>query len=276
MKTTALKSWTAVCLSVLMTTVGSRAFGDQATAAKSDKTYTGTVTAVDPQNHVLTVKGTLFSKKFNLGEACEYSMLGKTADSADGLRAGQKVMVSYLDTDGVLIANRIEQRPRQYTGTVRAVDQEKRTLTLRAGGLNREFNIGEDCDVRLRNDQTGSLHDLKPGHRVTVTYELPIPNNTRVARQIARTSATFEGELTAIDLTERTIKARAAFNSKKFNLARDCAVILKDRDDAQLADLKPGDRLVLSYEEVNGVNIVNRIAIAEPPPVAVTALKFDY
>ena len=92
-------------------------------------------------------------------------------------------------------------------------------------------------------------------------YELP--NGTATARRIDQTSATYTGTVTAIDLTDRTMKAKQLFGSKKFNLAKDCAIVLDGKTDGQLCDLRPGDSLVFSYDQVNGVNIVNRIARAE-------------
>ena len=119
----------------------------------------------------------------------------------------------------------------------------------------------------------GRIAALVPGHHITVLYE--IPNETPTVRQIAQTSASFEGSLTAIDLTERTLKAKAVFGSKKFNLANNCTFVLQGRPEGQLSDLKPGDRLAFSYDEVNGVNVVNRIASMEMPSETVTtqALK---
>jgi Cu/Ag efflux protein CusF len=102
-----------------------------------------------------------------------------------------------------------------------------------------------------------------------VTYETPEGDAT--ARQIAQTSATFTGSLTAIDLNERTIKAKQAFGTKKFNLADNCSIVVNGNADAKLRDLKPGDDLVFSYDVVNGVNVVNRIASADSPAEAVTA-----
>jgi hypothetical protein len=104
---------------------------------------------------------------------------------------------------------------------------------------------------------------VKAGHWVTVLYELP--DNKPTARRIDQTSATFTGTLTAIDLTDRTMKAKHTVGSKKFNLASNCAIVLNDKIDGQLRDLKPGETLTFSYDEVNGVNVVNRIARAEAP-----------
>jgi Cu/Ag efflux protein CusF len=104
---------------------------------------------------------------------------------------------------------------------------------------------------------------------VSVIYE--IPNGTRTAREIDQTSATFVGSLTAIDLNARTLKAKHAFGTKKFNLADDCTIAVNGKTGAQLRDLKPGDNLAFSYDVVNGVNVVNRIAQNEEPAAMPTA-----
>lgn len=275
MKTKNSSTWTALCLSVLMTGAAYRATADEpAKAVKADKSYTGLVTVVDAKEHSLTVKGTLFSKRFNLGDHCTYTLLNRPTATASELRAGQKILVNYQDVQGVLVANRIEQQPMRYEGVVKAVDIEKKTLTLRAGGLNREFQLGEDCAVVLRNNRSGTPADLKPGQRVSVTYDLP--EGERMARQIVHASFTFDGVLTSIDLTDRTVKAKAAFGSKKFNLARDCSIMLGGKTDGQLRELKPGERFEFTYDEVNGVNIVNRIAPHDAPPETVTAQTTDW
>lgn len=275
MKTKNSSTWTALCLSVLIIGAGYRATADEpAKAMKADKSYTGLVTEVDAKETALTVKGTLFSKRFNLGDNCTYNLLGRPVAAVADLRAGQKIAVSYQELQGVRVASRIEQQPMRYEGTLKAIDGEKRTLTVRAGGLNREFRLGEDCAIVLRNHRAGLPADLKPGQRVSVTYDLP--EGERMARQIVHASFTFDGVLTSIDLTERTVKAKAAFGSKKFNLARDCSIMLGGKTDGQLRELKPGERFEFTYDEVNGVNIVNRIAPHDAPPEAVTAQTTDW
>src|SRR3974390_2889825 len=111
MKTTTTGTWKAVCVSVLATVTAWTAIADQpaeTTPTKSEKTYTGTVVAVDSKEHVLSVKGWAFSKKsFNLGENCVCTLLEKNPAEVSDLRAGQKVEVSYQDVHGVLIADRV-------------------------------------------------------------------------------------------------------------------------------------------------------------------------
>jgi Cu/Ag efflux protein CusF len=271
MKTTRTKAWLAASALILSATAMFRASADQAaTAAKDQKDYTGTVVAVDPKEHALSVKNwTTFSKAFNLGDNCGYSQLDKNNTTVNDLRPGEKVTVSYQDAHGVLIASRVEQEPMQFEGMVKAIDADKHTMTLHRTGLDKELQLATECKVVLREGKTGTFADIKVGNHVTATYETP--DNTPTARQIAQTSIAFTGTLTAIDLNDKTVKAKTLFASKKFSVADNCAIVINGKPDGQMADLKPNDKLTFSYDEINGINVVNRIAPAELQPDSVAA-----
>jgi antitoxin (DNA-binding transcriptional repressor) of toxin-antitoxin stability system len=128
--------------------------------------------------------------------------------------------------------------------------------------------------VVLRNDHSGALTDIQPGNHVTVTYETL--HGKPVAREIAQTSATFAGTLTVIDLQNRMLKAKAALTTKTFRVGDDCAIVLDGKMDGQLSDLKPNEKLAFSYDEINGVNIVNRIATLPTPQTAPTSAQPMY
>lgn len=271
MKATKAKNWTAVCAAVLATTAGFRAAADQpATAAAPESTFTGTVISVDPQERVFEAKGFFFNKKFNLGANCAYAMLDNKSGTIADLRAGEKVAVSYQNSHGVLIADRVEQQPMRYEGMVQAVNPAAHTMTVHVTGSDKTFQVPGDCSVVLRGGKTGSVADIQTGDHVTITYETP--GNALTAREIAQTSIEFTGRLTAIDLQERTLKAKALFGTKKFNVANDCAIVINGKPGGQLSDLKPDDNLVFSYDEINGVNVLNRIApVTEAKPNSVAS-----
>jgi hypothetical protein len=260
----------AVCASVLTATAMVTASADQAaTAARPEKTYTGTVVSVDPKEHTLRMNRFMLSKKFNLGAACDYKLPDKSAGKVNDLRPGERATVNYQNVDGVLVADRVEQEAMRYEGMVTAIDPGSHTLTVHVRGMDKIFQIADSCGVVLRNDKSGTLGDIQVGNHVTVTYETP--NDRLTAREIAQTSATFSGTLTAIDLGERTVKAKSLFDTKKFNLADNCAIVLNGKADGQLSDLKPNDELIFSYDEVNGIDVVNRIANAKAAPEPVAA-----
>jgi len=255
-----------------MATAAYRASADdtsaKATAAKPEKTYTGTVTSVNPGEHMLNVKGFVFSKQFNLGDSCAYQIAGGETGAIGDLRPGQRVTVGYQDANGVLVADRVTLKPMREEGMVKAIDPAAHALTLHLGVIDKKYKLPADCDVTLRGGKAGALGDIQAGDHVTVTYE--IPDGKATAREIEQTSATFTGNLTAIDLEQKTVKAKATFATKKFNVGDNCAILVNGKTDGKLTDLQPGENLTFNYDSVNGVNIVNRIAPAGAAPAAAT------
>lgn len=247
----------AVCASVLTLTAFTAAADQAATAAQTDKNYTGTVISVNPNGSTLKVKGLLFSKNFNLGKNCSYALWNKPAGAVTDLRAGEKVKVAYQDVSGVLVVDRIQQEPLTDQGMVKSVDLAAHTLTLRSGWRNKTIQIPDSCLVTLSGDKSGSLVDVQPGYYVTVTYELP--NDKPVAREIEQTGTTFTGELRAVNLEDQTVIAKSLFGIDTLHLAENCAIVINGKPNGHLSDLKLGDRMAFNYEDVNGVKIVNSI-----------------
>ena len=248
--------------------VMSASAGEQ-TAPKQDRTFTGTVKSVDPEQRSFAVQGMVFTKRFDAAESCSYSMMDPKAQSINGLRLGQKVTVGYENHQGVRIADCVTQLPMRFKGRVNAVDPIAHTVTVRHKALDKTFQVGSDCKMTLHANKSGSLTDLKPGQLIEVTYESP--KYWLMAREITQTSATFTGSLTAIDLGDRTLKAKHAFSSKRFNVADNCKIEVKGKDDGRLVDLRPGQTVTFCYDEVKGVNVANRIMIGEEQREALTA-----
>ena len=271
MKTNKSNISRAVCVLALAAATAMPALADSsATTTRPEQTYTGMIVSVDRNEHLLAVRSWVFSKKtFNLGTDCSYALLGKSPADAADLHAGQKVTVTYQDAQGVLIADRVTQKPMRYEGMVKAVDSAQHTLTLHAGGSDKTLQIADDCQIMLRNDKVGTYGDIKVGDHVAVTYEKP--GDTLTAHRIAQTSITFTGRLTAIDTETRVVKARTTFDSKKFNVADNCAIVINGKPDGHLADLKLDEKLMFSYDEINGVNVANRIAQADEPAAPAAA-----
>jgi hypothetical protein len=264
MKTKAIRIWPAVCVSVLaMAGTFTSPAEDTDTNAIPHKSYTSTVLSVDPKEHTLVLDGFFSRKPFNLGDKCACTFLDKGEGTISDLRPGQRVEVDYQEMHNVLVADRVTQEPMSYESTVESCDPVARTITLHARGRDRTFLIAGDCKVLLRGDKSGSLVDIQAGNYVTVTYETPDDKPT--AKKIAQTSETYTGTLTAIDLDTKTVKAKSLFETKKFNLGDNCAIVIGGKINGRLSDLKPNDKLVFSYDEINGVNVANRIALMGRP-----------
>jgi hypothetical protein len=198
---------------------------------------------------------------FNFGESCTYIVPGKANAKINEVRVGEKVKVTYQEVQGVLIADRVEQLPMQFEGRIAEIDAGKHTLTLHRPGLDKDLQIAGDCKVMLLGSRDGSLNDIRPGDHVTVTYV--IPDGTPTVEEIKQTGVEFTGTLTAIDVGERTLKASSTFETKKFNLADNCNIVINGRGNCELSDLKLNEKLTLNYDEINGVNVVSRIGVTD-------------
>jgi len=114
--------------------------------------------------------------------------------------------------------------------------------------------------VTLLGDRTGTFADIQPGNHVSLTYEEP--PGVATVQNIAQTSATFTGELTAIDLDAKTVRAKTSFADRSFELGNHCVIDLDGKGGGRLSDLRPDEKLVFTYDDINGVNVANHIAPA--------------
>lgn len=274
MKISTIKARKAVCTSLFTALVAYGAAADQAdttataaapkAAATADKTYKGMVVSMDANSHLLRVKGWVWGdRSFNLGNNCVYVEPGKENLAVNAIRPGEKVTVKYQDNHGVLIADRVDQVPMRIEGMVLALNSTNHMITVRQSVGKEQVRLPDDCQVVLRDGKQGGLDDIKVGNYVTVTYETPGSVNT--AREIAQTSQEYTGTITAIDLNDRTIKAKTVFGSKTFHLADQCAIMVNGQPNGRMADLRPEQKLMFSYDDIDGVNVVNRIAPEESP-----------
>lgn len=266
---TSLQHLASFCAAVIAASATFRSSAEDSESATAiadhpEHTYTGTVTAFNPGEHVMKVQSwTMFHRSFSLGQSCAFVLPGNATGTLGDLRCGEKVTVDYQKIHGVRVAERIKQIPVRFEGKVVAIDPISHQIVIHKRGLDKPMVIASGCKITLLNQQPGLLPDIRLGDHVTVTYEMP--DDVPTARTIAQTSMEFAGTLTAIDLTDGTVKASAGCSTKKFVVGNHCSIVLNGRPNARLNDLKPDDKLTFSYDEINGVNVVNRIGTAPPP-----------
>jgi hypothetical protein len=75
----------------------------------------------------------------------------------------------------------------------------------------------------------------------------------------SQTEQTYTGTITAVNTLDKAVSVKAFLVTRTFNTASDCKVSLEDKSDAALTDLRPGQKVGVSYDEVNGVRIARNI-----------------
>jgi len=271
MKIQTIIRWSAGLLSAATLTAagGSVPANQTADFPTNDKTFKGRVEFINSQEHALKVKGLLMRRTFNLGNNCIITRWDHSVGRLDDLRPGQMVIVGFQDAHGVLAADRVAQQAIQYNGVVKVMDPERRQLVLHTWDRDKKFVLAEDCRIVLHDQENAALSNIKLGDHVTVVYETP--PGADVARQISETGISFTGSVVAIDLPHHMISTKGVFGVKQFNLAKDCSIVMNGKLNAPMIDLRPGQRLTINYDEINGVNVANRIAPADNTPETTTA-----
>jgi len=75
----------------------------------------------------------------------------------------------------------------------------------------------------------------------------------------AQKEKSFNGNVTAVDAPDKTLSVKGFFLTRHFTSAADCKVSLEDKAVASLAELRPGDRVAVRYQNAHGVLIARDI-----------------
>src|SRR5262249_45237762 len=97
------------------------------------------------------------------------------------------------------------------------------------------------------------------------------PGDAKIAQRIEQFGSTFTGTIEAIDADARTLRAQHLLSEKKFNLAKDCAIMLGGKPGGKLSDLRIGEKLSVVYEEVDGVLVATCVTREASPPKSAPA-----
>ena len=148
-------------------------------------------------------------------------------------------------------------KPKSFKGTVTAVDQKEKTFAVRGFWSTKTFHAGDHCKVSLEDKADADLKDLRPGHRVEVSY---LANSgVKIASQVAQKNLEFTGHISAIDPADRTFKVKRGANSEAFVAGDQCKVIIREDRNKALADLRIGQKVTVSYTAPGGPKIAQRI-----------------
>jgi len=262
MKTAIVRLTMAVGATMLLLALTERAAAAVSSTAKP-KSFKGTVTAVDQKEKTVVMRGFWTTRTFNVGDHCKVSLEDNANAELKDLRPGYRVEVSYLENNGVRIASQVMQKNLVFTGNIAAIDPASRTLKVKRGTVTETFVASDHCNVIVRNDRNRALADLRIGHKVTVSYSAP--GDAKVAQKIEQAGSTFTGTVEAIDADARTLKAQHLLSEKKFNLAKDCPIVIGGKSDGKLSDLRIGDKLSVVYEEIDGVLVATCVAREAAP-----------
>ncbi len=132
-----------------------------------------------------------------------------------------------------------------YTGKVKAVDADERSLVVMNFWSTRTFNLGEDCRVTVEGREAATPQDLLPGHRIEVAYEEV--DGVRIASVVAQRDLRFEGKVAALDTNEMILRVKHGWTTREFKATPDSEITFRDGSQHPLGDLEPGQSVTVRY-----------------------------
>jgi Cu/Ag efflux protein CusF len=76
---------------------------------------------------------------------------------------------------------------------------------------------------------------------------------------VSQKSHDFKGTLVSLDSTDGTMSVKSFWRTRTFNLTDNCKVSLEDKPQAALNDLRPGQKIEVFYQSMDGVLIARHI-----------------
>jgi Cu/Ag efflux protein CusF len=145
---------------------------------------------------------------------------------------------------------------REYTGTISAVDAADRTVKVDKYFWDKTFNLAENCTFAVGVNQEASLESLRPDMEVVVNYQEA--DGVLVATHIAQRWYTHTGYIrTATPLNHEIVMDRMGM-ARKFKV-NDSTQYIIHKDEAKLGDLKPGQKVTITYTRQDDVWLTQKV-----------------
>jgi hypothetical protein len=195
-----------------------------------------------------------------------------TATAPAQVFPGQVPVLGTTATPTQQVASAVASLPeKKYTGMIASIDSKEHVLVIRKDIFSKkEFHLGENCQytflytMLVNND--GATGNLRSGEKVTITYQ--DANGVLIADRIEQQPMQFAGIVKQIDPDKHTLTLRRHMFGKQLDIAADCVTVLRDEKACALADIHPGDRVVVMYETPGCRAIAREITKTDTPSPA--------
>jgi len=145
---------------------------------------------------------------------------------------------------------------REYTGTLSAVDATDRTVKVDKYFWDKTFNLAENCTFAIGLDKESTLESLRAEMEVVVSYQEA--DGVFVATHIAQRWYTQTGYIRSATPASHEIVMDRMGMAKKFRV-NDSTKFIIHQDAAKLGDLKPGQKVTLTYTRQDDLWLAQKV-----------------
>jgi hypothetical protein len=136
---------------------------------------------------------------------------------------------------------------KSYTGMIVQFAPKDRVLIVKASVFSKKaFNLGENCQFKLRNNTAAGASDLRIGQKITVKYQ--DAHGILIANHISQLTMRREGTVTVIEPDKHLLVLNGG---RHLQIAGDCKIILRDGKLGSFSDIKVGNYVSVIYETPN-------------------------
>jgi len=144
----------------------------------------------------------------------------------------------------------------EFTGTINVVDAEERIVKVDKFLMDKTFNLAEKCTFAVGLDKESSLENLTPDMEVTVSYQEA--DGVLVATHIAQRWYTHTGYIKTTTPASREIVMERLGMAKKYKVNDNTRLTIHN-DSAKLGDLKPGQKVTVTYTKQDDVWLAQKV-----------------
>jgi len=166
--------------------------------------------------------------------------------------------VAHLDAEGSTKPPAATGKLDEFEGTVKQVNPDERTITVKNFWSSRTFNLAGNCRVSFAEESGGGLEALQSGHRVTVQFANH--DGVRIAHAILQENLEYTGHIAALNPTNRTLRVKSRVLDRVFTAAPDCRVVFRDGQARNFSELKIGHRVTINYLTPDDAHLARSIA----------------
>ena len=149
-------------------------------------------------------------------------------------------------------------------GTIKTVDTARNEVVLKGVVKNTTYELNKDTAVSL-DGRKAKLSDLKEGDKCAIIYEKKgehlVASEVRGLRNAEEVIGDVRG--TFADKNEVTLKG--VVKDTTYELEKDCVVWLSAEKKGGLADLREGDRVMLTFQTRGDHRMVAEVRILKKP-----------
>lgn len=130
--------------------------------------FSGTVQAIDAQNHSLTVHNRGMNHTFTIADNCQVLGNGNAKESLNNIQWGDRVNVLYELPGDHRVARQIDLPGKVFTGQLDTINPADHSVTA---GKDQKFFIGENCVIIANGNYNARMSDLRRGQNYQLNYE---------------------------------------------------------------------------------------------------------